>query len=142
MSNFNFNKVILGGRITADPELKSTPSGLYVTNFVVAVNRRGKDQQADFIAVTAWRNTAEFVCRCFRKASCICVVGSIQTRTWKDQQGQKRYETEVLADEVYFVDSKNGEAKTVPAQTEAPNPAAGYMPQQYAQYMPDEDDPY
>ena len=142
MSNFNFNKVILGGRLTADPELKSTPGGLYVTTFTVAVNRRGKDQPTDFINVTAWRQTAEFVVRNFRKASGICIVGSIQTRSWTDPQGQKRYATEGVADEVFFVDSKSEAQKTDPAQTAAPNPTAGYIPEQYAQYMQDQDDPF
>jgi single-strand DNA-binding protein len=137
MSNFNFNKVILGGRITADPELKSTPSGVSVTSFTVAVNRRfqGKDSaesQADFITVTAWRQTAEFVTRFFRKASSICIVGSIQTRTWTDPQGQKRYATEVVADEAYFVDGKNDQ-QSAPSQQSAP-PSA-YIPDQYAQHM-------
>lgn len=136
-TNFNFNKVILGGRITADPELKSTPSGVSVTSFTVAVNRnyRAKDSgesQADFINVTAWRNTAEFVTRFFRKSSPICIVGSIQTRTWTDQQGQKRYATEVVADEAYFVDGKNDQ-QTAPAQQTAP--PSSYIPDQYAQHM-------
>ena len=74
MANFNFNKVILGGRLTADPELKTTPSGISVTSFTVAVNRRfggkaGEEAQADFFNVTAWRQTAEFITRYFRKAS-------------------------------------------------------------------------
>lgn len=132
MSNFNFNKVILGGRLTADPELKSTPGGVYVTTFTVAVNWRGKDQPTDFINVTAWRQTAEFVVRNFRKASGICIVGAIQTRSWTDPQGQKRYATEVVADEAYFVDGKNDQ-QTAPAQHTAP-PSA-YIPDQYAQHM-------
>jgi single-strand DNA-binding protein len=112
MANFNFNKVILGGRLTADPELKTTPSGVSVTSFTVAVNRRfsgknGEETQADFINVTAWRQTAEFITRYFHKASSICVVGTIQTRSWTDNQGQKRYATEVVADEAYFVDAKS-----------------------------------
>ena len=111
MANFNFNKVILGGRLTADPELKTTPSGIPVTTFTVAVNRRfggknGEDAQADFFNVTAWRQTAEFITRYFRKASSICVVGSIQTRTW-EKDGVKHYATEIVADEAYFVDAKN-----------------------------------
>lgn len=111
MANFNFNKVILGGRMTGDPELRSTQSGVPVTSFSVAVNRRytgGADQQpqADFINVVAWRQQAEFVARYFRKGSSICVVGSLQTRSWTDQNGQKRYSTEVVADEINFVDSK------------------------------------
>jgi len=117
MANFNFNKVILGGRITADPELRQTNSGIPVTTFTVAVNRRSsKDdsqQTADFINCVAWRSTAEFVSRYFRKGSSICVVGSIQTRSWTDQQGQKRYATEVVIDEANFVDAKseNGGAR-------------------------------
>lgn len=97
MANFNFNKVIMGGRLTADPELKTTPSGVSVTSFTVAVNRNyrsksGEEPQADFINVTAWRQTAEFISRYFRKASSICIVGSIQTRSfWTDNQGQKRF---------------------------------------------------
>ncbi len=114
MSNFNFNKVILGGRLTADPELKQTQSGVSVCSFSVAVNRRyqskssdSQGQQTDFINVVAWRQQAEFVTRYFRKGSSICVVGQIQTRTWTDAQNQKRYATEVVADEIQFVDSKS-----------------------------------
>ena len=110
MANFNLNKVIIGGRLTADPELKTTPSGVSVCSFVVAVNRNRKDANgetiADFLNVTAWRGTAEFITRYFRKASGICVVGSIQTRSWTDRQtGQKRFATEIIADEAYFVDA-------------------------------------
>ena len=125
MSNFNFNKTILGGRLTADPELKTTPTGVSVTSFTVAVNRRGKgkdgETQADFINVTAWRGLAEFITRHFRKGSSICVVGAIQTRSWTDPQGQKHYATEVVADEAYFVDSKG----------EAAQPSSQYVPEQY-----------
>lgn len=125
MANFNFNKTILGGRLTADPELKTTPAGVSVTSFTVAVNRRGKgkdgETQADFINVTAWRGLAEFITRHFRKGSSICVVGAIQTRSWTDPQGQKHYATEVVADEAYFVDSKG----------EAAQPSSQYVPEQY-----------
>lgn len=117
MANFNLNKVILGGRITADPELKQTPQGVSVTSFSVAVNRRGKEQQADFINCVAWRQTADFICRFFKKGSSICIVGNIQTRTWNDTQNNKRYATEVIVDEAYFVDSKSEGA---PSFTEAP----------------------
>lgn len=109
MANFNLNKVILGGRLTADPELKTTPSGISVCSFCVAINRdyKGPDgkYQADFINVTAWRGTAEFVSRYFRKASSICVIGSIQTRTWVDQAGQKRFGVDIVAEEARFVDA-------------------------------------
>ena len=116
MSSLNLNKVVLCGRLTADPELKQTTSGIAVVSFTLAVNRRfqakGADgapaqQQADFISVVAWRQTAEFISRYFRKGSALCITGSIQTRSWQDQQGQKRYATEVVADEAMFVDSKN-----------------------------------
>ena len=106
MANLNLNKAILGGRLTADPELKLTPHGVPVTSFSIAVNRKGKDAQADFINCVAWRQTAEFICRYFKKGSSICISGSIQTRTWNDQQNNKRYATEVVAEEAFFVDSK------------------------------------
>ena len=137
MANFKFNKAILGGRLTADPELKTTNNGISVTSFTVAVNRRfggknGEESQADFINVTAWRQTAEFITRYFRRASSICIVGSIQTRSWTDNQGQKRYATEVVADEAYFVDAKSESPLAVqqaPANTPAQNGA--YMPDNY-----------
>ena len=106
MANFNLNKVILGGRITADPELKQTPQGVSVTSFSIAVNRRGKDAQTDFINCVAWRQTAEFISKFFKKGSSICITGSVQTRTWNDKDGNKRYATEVVVDEAYFTESK------------------------------------
>ena len=110
MANFNFNKVILGGRLTADPELKTTQSGIAVVSFSIAVNRRYKNAaqqtEADFFNVTAWRATAELVARYFRKGSSICVVGTIQNSTWTDQQNVKHYRTDIVADEVMFVDSR------------------------------------
>ena len=128
MANFNFNKVILGGRLTADPELKQTQSGIAVVSFSVAVNRRfsknaTQQSETDFFNVTAWRATAEFVTRYFKKGSSICVVGTIQNRTWTDQQGQKRYATDIIADEVMFVDSR-GESSVGDAQ--------GYTPDAYS----------
>lgn len=147
MANFNFNKVILGGRMTADPELKTTPSGIAVTTFTVAVNRRfgGKNEgeaQADFFNVTAWRQTAEFICKYFRKASSICVMGSLQTRSWVDKDGQKRYATEIVADEAYFVDAKSEmpiavqpAASAAMAQQSAPAQGT-YIPDAYTQQIP------
>ena len=112
MANFNFNKVILGGRLTADPELKTTQSGIAVVSFSIAVNRRftrnsGQQTETDFFNVTAWRQTAEFVSRYFKKGSSICVVGTIQNNKWTDQQGATRYRTDIVADEVMFVDSRS-----------------------------------
>ena len=104
-----FNLVVLTGRLTADPELKTTQSGISVTSFSIAVDRRyrsGEEKQTDFINIVAWRQQAEFVSRYFHKGSSICVVGTIQVRSWTDNQNQKRYSTEVIADEISFVDSK------------------------------------
>lgn len=111
MASLNLNKVILVGKLTADPELRTTPSGVSVVRFTVAVNRRyvkdDQQRQADFISTVAWRQTAEFVSKYFHKGSSICVIGSIQTSSSTDQNGQKRYWTDVVADEVNFVDSKS-----------------------------------
>lgn len=114
MSNFNFNKVIIGGRLTADVELKTTQSGVSVTSFSIAVNRKGADKKTDFIDVIAWRQTAEFISRYFRKGSSICIVGNLQKREWTDKNGQKRYATEVIAEEASFVDSKSDGSSAVP----------------------------
>lgn len=107
MANFNFNKVIIGGRLTADAELKQTQSGVSVTSFSIAVNRKGAEAQTDFIDCVAWRKTAEFISKYFKKGSSICIVGSLQKREWTDKNGQKRYATEVIAEEATFVDSKS-----------------------------------
>ena len=111
MSNLNLNKVVLAGRLTQEPELKQTNTGLSVVSFGLAVNRRrsraSEQNETDFINLVAWRQTAEFISKYFRKGSAICVTGSIQTRSWTDQQGQKRYTTEVVVDEAMFVDSRN-----------------------------------
>lgn len=126
MANFNFNKVILGGRLTADPELKTTQSGISVVTFSIAVNRKtkaGEEQKTDFFNVTAWRQTAEFVTRYFNKGSSICVVGTIQNNTWTDQQNEKHYRTDIIADEVMFVDSKSDtESSPAPAFNNAATP--------------------
>lgn len=110
MANFNINKVIIGGRLTSEPELKTTQSGISVVSFSVAVNRKtkqGEEQKADFFNVTAWRQTADFVSRYFHKGSSICIVGVLQNSAWTDQQGAKHYRTDIVADEVMFVDSKS-----------------------------------
>ena len=105
------NKAILVGRLTAEPELKATTSGVSVCSFTVAVNRRFTDtngnRQADFINCVAWRQTAEFICNYFAKGRMIGLVGSIQTRYWTDNEGRKRYATEVIVDEAYFTESKS-----------------------------------
>ena len=116
-----FNLVVLTGRLTADPELRYTANNTPVTSFSIAVNRRFTkadqgQQSVDFINIVAWRQQAEFVTRYFKKGNPILVCGSLQTRTWTDNQGQKRYATEVVADEVSFVgnNSSNTESKPQP----------------------------
>lgn len=100
------NVAVLMGRLVADPELRQTPSGLSVTTFRIAVDRNhaktGQERQADFIDIVAWRQTAEFVCKYFRKGSMIAVQGSIQTRSYEDKNGNKRTAFEVVADNVSF----------------------------------------
>lgn len=103
------NKVILMGRLTRDPEMKQTPTGLSVARLTIAVNRRfAKDgqQNADFIGCVAWRQTAEFICKYFRKGSMIAVVGNIQMRSWDGQDGKKQYATDIVIDEAYFTGDK------------------------------------
>ena len=105
------NRVVLVGRLTRDVEVRKTTNGLSVASFTVACDRRQRrdaqnQQSADFISCVAWRQTADFICRFFKKGSSICISGSVQTRTWNDQQNNKRYATEIVADEAYFVDAK------------------------------------
>lgn len=106
MANFNFNKVTLAGRLTADVDLKQTTNGLSVCSFTLAIARKSNREETDFIKCTAWRKTAEFISQYFGKGSSLCVTGSIQNRNWTDNNGNKRVDTEVLVEEAYFVDSK------------------------------------
>lgn len=105
-----YNKAILMGRLTAEPELKYTQSGTAVVSFRLAADRPYKDQsgqrQADFISIQAWRQTAELVCSHFHKGDPILVEGSIQTRSYEDRQGQNRTITEVVADRIGFLPGK------------------------------------
>ncbi len=107
----SLNKVILIGHLTADPELKQTQTGVSVTSFSIGVTRRfakaGEQSQSDFINIVAWRQTAEFICKFFKKGNAICICGSIQTRSYDAADGTKRYVTEVVADEATFVERKN-----------------------------------
>ena len=126
----SFNKVILVGNMTADPELKQTTSGTSVCSFSIAVNRRFTkaeqgQQTVDFINIVSWRQNAEFVSRYFKKGNSILVCGQLQTRTWTDNQGQKRYATEVVADEVTFAGGPS-------AQGNAPAGGSSYTPDAYA----------
>lgn len=100
------NKAILMGRLTKDPELRSTNSGTPVCSFTLAVDRRSKDDGTDFIDIVAWSKTAEFVSKYFQKGQLVAVAGRIQTRTWKDNNDNKRKAVEVVAEEVHFAESK------------------------------------
>ncbi len=107
------NRVVLLGRLARDPELRATASGIPVCSFTVACDRRfqrqGEERQADFISCVAWRQQAEFLAKYFAKGHRICLEGSIQTRSWTDDKGEKRYATEVMVDHIEFAQSK-GEA--------------------------------
>ena len=100
------NRVILMGRMVSDPELKSTPNGVSVTNFRIAVDRNyvrsGEERKADFIDIVCWRQQAEFVCRYFGKGAMIAVDGQLQSRTYQAKDGTNRYVTEVVAENVSF----------------------------------------
>lgn len=135
-----FNKVILMGRLTADPELKQTATGVAVTSFSLAVDRKynkGEEKQCDFVTIVAWKQTAEFICRYFKKGQAMLVCGELQTRTWTDQNGNKRHATEVLASEATFCESKKEtEGYSSPtahnaSQSKFEPPA--YMPDSYKQ---------
>lgn len=111
------NKVCLIGRLTKDPEIRYTQTNnTMVASFNLAVNRRfvreNEERQADFISIVAWSKTAEFVEKYFKKGQQVGIVGRIQTRNWDDEQGEKHYITEVVAEEVYFADSKREDVFT------------------------------
>ena len=138
------NKAILVGRLTKDPELKTTGSGVSVCSFTLAINRRFKNAEggydADFINCVAWRQQAEFISKYFSKGRMVGISGSIQTRSYDREDGQRVYITEVVADEVSFVDSKST-ADSAPSTPAANNTTAnsfgaddGFIP------MPADDD--
>ena len=126
------NLSILMGRITATPELRKTNSGLSVTSFSIAIDRRfrsGEERVTDFINCVAWRQTAEFICKYFQKGSMIAVDGTIQTRKYTDRNGNDRTATEVVVNNAYFTGSKRdseagGYAAPYPTEPQAPAAAA------------------
>lgn len=120
------NKVILKGRLTATPELKTTATDIYVTDFSVAVNRRFNKEQTDFINCQAWRQTAEFITKYFTKGQEILVVGELHIEKW-DKDGETRYSTRVVVDEVDFCGSKenNKSQKDIDTNTDE---FAGFTP--------------
>lgn len=111
------NVVVLMGRLVADPELRTTDGGINVTRFRVACERsfarQGEQRQADFLDVVAWRQTADFVCKYFQKGSLIAVQGRIQTRQYRDKNGNNRTAVEIMADQVSFTGEKSKSAPNV-----------------------------
>lgn len=107
------NVVAIQGRLTHDPELKTTPNGVSVCSFRIACERsyssKGEERKADFFTITAWRQTAEFVCKYFQKGSMIAIEGSLQTRQYQDQQGSNRTVVEIVANNVSFCSGKAAE---------------------------------
>ena len=124
------NNVTLIGRLTADPELRHTQSGVENTRFSIAVDRRTKadeEKQADFITITAWNKTAEFICKYFAKGQRIALTGSIRTGSYTDKDGNKRYTFEVWADNVEFCEKK-GEARNGNASDSNTNTDSSAIP--------------
>ena len=111
-----YNRVILMGRLTRDPELRTTPSGIQMCRFSVAVDRQyakqGEERQADFFDVTVWRQTAEFVCKYFTKGRMIHIEGRLQNNNYEDQNGVKHYSNVVIGDQVSFCGDKQRDAAT------------------------------
>lgn len=133
------NHITLMGRLTRDPELRRTDSGISVASFTLAVDRdysKGSEKETDFIDIVAWRSTAEFVEKYFSKGRMAVVSGRLQIRSWKDKEGNNRKTAEVVADNVYFGDSKSdnkpteGIRKTNDAEPEATEPE-NYEPEQF-----------
>lgn len=116
------NKVILMGRLTADPDLRYTPSNVPVASFTLAVQRRNKNDDTDFIDIVAWDKNAEFVSKWFGKGRMVAVVGRLQIRNWKDKEGHNRRTAEVIADECHFAEPKSADAmQSAPRQTAYPS---------------------
>lgn len=127
------NRITITGRLTRDPELRTTQSGISVTSFSIANQRNYKnnsgERETDFFDVVAWRNTAEFVTKYFVKGSLVTVDGRLETRKFTDKQGNERKTVEIIADNVFFGDSKNEQRETAPAPAAAAAAAApGFEP--------------
>lgn len=137
----SFNKVILIGNLVENPELRQTPNGVPVANFRIAVGRRFAkegEQDADFISIVAWRNTAKFANRYFAKGKSILVCGSLQSRSWKDKDGNNRSTLEVVADEVSFVERKTDEGSA----PSTPAPPYSATREEFEEMTEDSDSPF
>lgn len=138
------NKVFIMGRLARDPELHRTQSGVAVASFTLAVDRDYKDKSSgergvDWIECTAWRQTADFVCKYFTKGRMAVVEGRLQISDWTDKDGVKRRKAEVVADQVYFGDSKPAGQSSAPAQSYTPPPGYGAPPAQEFTQLDDDD---
>lgn len=148
------NSVCLMGRLTADPELKTTSSQVAVCSFRIAVDRtyqaKGQEKQTDFINIVSWRQTAEFVSRYFRKGQLIAVQGSIQTNSYTDKDGNKRTAFDVVADNVFFAEPKRDSTSTggnrydnqVPQYNEAPPAFSNAGSGDFEEIVGDDDLPF
>ena len=134
------NHIVLMGRLTRDPELRRTGSGVAVASFSLAVDRdyaaQGAEKETDFVDIVAWRNTAEFVSKYFTKGRMAVVSGRLQIRNWQDKDGNKRRTAEVVADNVYFGDSKRDNAEGSFNQTQGYAQSFNPVPQQPAYQAP------
>ncbi len=137
------NKVVLMGRLTKDPEIKSTMQGKSVSAFTLAVDRGyvkpGEERQADFINIVTFNSTADFVARYFAKGQLVAVCGRLQTRTWDDNEGKRHYVTEVIGDEVHFAESKREGAAN---QQRTENNFASPIPDGFNADVDDDDLPF
>lgn len=143
--SLNLNKIILAGRLVADPEHKNTNNGTAVVTFRMAVNRRFPSQngqnEADFFRLTAFGKTAEFITRYFTKGMAICVCGRMENRSWTDQSCQKRTVDEIIVDEANFVENKGDTGGPAAAASPSPAYSAPAAPK-YEQISTDDDLPF
>ena len=134
------NHIVLMGRLTRDPELRRTGSGVAVASFTLAVDRdyaaQGAEKETDFVDIVAWRSTAEFVSKYFTKGRMAVETGQLQIRNWQDKEGNKRRSAEVVADNVYFGDSKRDNAEGSFNQTQGYAQSFNQVPQQPAYQAP------
>ena len=140
----SLNIAVLMGRLVHDPELKHTTNDISVTSFTIAVDRSyvksGADRQADFIDIVAWRNTADFVCKWFKKGSLVAVQGSIQTRSYTDKDGNNRKAFEVVAENVHFAESKKDNVGNQREDVEQPAPRYASQDTGDFEEIPDDSD--
>lgn len=136
------NVIAVMGRLVADPELRTTPNGVSTTTFAVACDRNfvkaGAERQTDFFDIVAWRQTAEFACKYFRKGQLIALNGSLQTRTYEDKEGKKRKVYEIVADNLHFAEPKNSSANTQQNASAPPARAVSQEAPSYSAGAPDD----